>query len=87
MSVRVHLRTGEVVEGEAEEVQPERLVVGKPGNRGYETRTIAHHEIARIEVPRAGVMTSTFLWVAFALAVVIAALGISLDNAEPIALD
>ncbi|MCP4574085.1 MAG: hypothetical protein GY838_17125 [bacterium] len=74
--VKVHLLSGEVVKGEVEEVSQDRIVVGKPGNYGYEQWAVERREIENIEVLKAGRGTSILMYTGFGLALVYLAVGL-----------
>ena len=47
---RVHLHSGEVIEGEVLEVSPTVISIGKPSNFGYQERLCLKSDIERIEI-------------------------------------
>jgi hypothetical protein len=50
MQVRIHLHSGEVIEGEVMKVSSREVLTGRPGNYGYQESVCAVDDIATIEV-------------------------------------
>ena len=74
---RVHLHSGEVVEGEVIEVSPVAVSIGKPGNFGYQETVCARSDIAKIEVLKAHAVLDALALVTAGAMVVIAAAAIA----------
>ncbi len=49
-TVRVELRSGDVVKGEVSRVSEDSIVIGRVGNYGYEETVYSRSEIGKIEV-------------------------------------
>lgn len=54
MEVRIHLLSGDVVEGEVIAVAESHVTLGNPSNHGYVETTYAFEDIEKCEVPRDG---------------------------------